>query len=72
MVNNSVFLSQMAWSRLLVFTSVLVYVHAHGRLVLPPNRASLWRFGYNSPPNYDDDGMNCGGFYRQYSVNRGK
>ncbi|CAB3230487.1 unnamed protein product [Arctia plantaginis] len=62
----------MAWSRLLIFTSILVYVHAHGRLVHPPNRASLWRLGYNSPPNYDDDGMNCGGFYRQYSVNRGK
>ncbi|XP_050347827.1 uncharacterized protein LOC126771774 [Nymphalis io] len=56
----------------LVIVSVLVSVAGHGRVLEPPSRASMWRYGFQTKPNYDDDGLNCGGFYRQYNINRGK
>ncbi|KAJ8715291.1 hypothetical protein PYW08_005272 [Mythimna loreyi] len=62
----------MAWSALITLACVVAYAHGHGRLMDPPNRGSIWRFGYNSPANYDDDGLNCGGFSHQWSVNGGK
>lgn len=37
-------------------------VKSHGRLVEPPGRSTMWRFGYKNPPNYDDMGLFCGGF----------
>jgi hypothetical protein len=42
-------------------------VNAHGRLNNPPGRSSAWRFGYNTPINYDDNGLNCGGRHQTYS-----
>ena len=33
----------------------------HGRLVKPPSRGSMWRFGYDTPPNYNDNQLFCGG-----------
>ncbi|XP_060076004.1 uncharacterized protein LOC132555668 [Ylistrum balloti] len=47
-------------------------VRGHGRLLEPPGRASMWRFGYNTPPNYDDNQLFCGGFNRQWKINGGK
>jgi hypothetical protein len=32
----------------------------HGHMKDPPNRASMHRYGYNTPPNYDDDAYWCG------------
>jgi hypothetical protein len=32
----------------------------HGMLMDPVNRSSMWRKGYKTPPNYDDDGLYCG------------
>ncbi|KAK2167115.1 hypothetical protein LSH36_32g20072 [Paralvinella palmiformis] len=44
----------------------------HGRLLEPPSRSSLWRFPNQFPgavPNYDDNGLNCGGrSYQHFSV----
>ena len=64
----------MFWSAVIALSSLVAYAHGHGRLVEPANRASLWRTGLYSdaPANYDDDGLNCGGFYHQYSVNGGR
>lgn len=62
----------MSWRTLIILSCAVIYVQGHGRLSDPPNRGSLWRFGYNSPANYDDDGLNCGGYYTQYSLNGGK
>lgn len=28
----------------------------------PPGRSSMWKYGFNVPENYDDNGLNCGGF----------
>ncbi|CAH2044221.1 unnamed protein product, partial [Iphiclides podalirius] len=47
-------------------------VAGHGRVMEPPSRASAWRFGYPTKSNYDDDGLNCGGFGHQHAVNGGK
>ena len=37
-------------------------VLGHGRLVEPASRNAMWRFKYNNPRNYNDMGLNCGGF----------
>lgn len=34
----------------------------HGRLIEPPSRASMWRYGYNTPVNYLDNQLFCGGY----------
>nr|XP_032518737.1 uncharacterized protein LOC116771122 [Danaus plexippus plexippus] len=57
---------------LLTFSLMVVSVVGHGRVLQPPSRASMWRSGFPTPHNYDDDGLNCGGFYRQYTINKGK
>jgi len=44
----------------------------HGRLLEPPARTSMWRFGFKTPADYTDNGRNCGGFYTQHTVNKGK
>ena len=36
------------------------FVDAHGRLLNPPMRSSLWRYNYSSPVNSDDDFLSCG------------
>jgi hypothetical protein len=40
-------------------------LNAHGRLMNPPSRSSVWRFkefsSYNPPPNYNDMELSCGG-----------
>ncbi|XP_068623737.1 uncharacterized protein [Battus philenor] len=47
-------------------------VRAHGRLVEPPSRASAWRYGFDTPHNYNDHELYCGGFTRQWQRNGGK
>jgi hypothetical protein len=37
-------------------------VAGHGRLLEPVSRASAWRKGYSSPPDYSDSQGFCGGF----------
>ncbi len=33
----------------------------HGTIMDPPGRSSMWRFGYDVPPNYNDNSLYCGG-----------
>jgi len=47
-------------------------VTGHARLVEPPSRASMWRFGYNTPPDYQDNEGFCGGQTVQWTQNGGK
>ncbi|KAK3088238.1 hypothetical protein FSP39_016498 [Pinctada imbricata] len=35
--------------------------YQHGYLEKPPQRSSLWRYGYDTPPNYTDNELYCGG-----------
>jgi hypothetical protein len=37
-------------------------VAGHGRLIKPPSRSSAWRYGFNTPANYNDHELFCGGF----------
>jgi len=37
-------------------------VAGHGRLVEPPSRASMWRYGYATTPDFQDNQLWCGGF----------
>lgn len=45
---------------------------AHGRLMDPPARNSMWRFGFINPVNYNDNEVFCGGFSSQFEKNGGK
>ena len=47
-------------------------VNAHGRMIDPPQRGSMWRFGFDVPPNYNDMSNYCGGISRQWETNGGK
>lgn len=37
-------------------------VESHGRLMDPPARNSMWRFGFPNPVNYNDNELFCGGW----------
>ncbi|XP_035217513.1 uncharacterized protein LOC118190844 [Stegodyphus dumicola] len=54
------------------FSALLIQVWAHGRLLEPPSRSSMWRFGYYTPKNYNDNELFCGGIYVQWQINNGK
>lgn len=50
-----------------------IHVNGHGRLMDPPARNSMWRFGYPNPVNYNDNELFCGGYagssyYNDYLV----
>ena len=47
-------------------------VSPHGRFIEPPSRVSAWRFGFPTLANYNDHESYCGGFTRQWQINRGK
>jgi len=47
-------------------------VRPHGRLIEPPSRSTMWRYGFNTPPNYNDHELYCGGYSRQWRTNEGK
>lgn len=55
-----------------ILPSLVSLVSGHARLVDPPSRASMWRFGFSTPHDYDDTAGNCGGFNTQWAVNDGK
>ncbi|XP_072943597.1 uncharacterized protein [Epargyreus clarus] len=44
----------------------------HGRLMDPPARNSMWRFGFPNPVNYNDNELFCGGYAVQWEQNSGR
>ncbi|CAN7940817.1 unnamed protein product [Ixodes hexagonus] len=46
--------------------------HAHGRLMEPPSRSSMWRMGFKTPKNYNDNELFCGGYSVQWVRNNGR
>ncbi|CAB3371643.1 Hypothetical predicted protein [Cloeon dipterum] len=59
----------------LLFVTTVVsvaYVFGHGFCKNPPNRSSMWRFGYDTPVNYEDSQLWCGGYQAQHGVFGGK
>ncbi|KAH1009354.1 uncharacterized protein LOC109539607 [Dendroctonus ponderosae] len=66
----------MLWTVLLPFflgyVTRTTLVEAHGRLMDPPARNSMWRFGFPNPVNYNDNELYCGGYTVQWEQNEGK
>ncbi|OXA63894.1 uncharacterized protein LOC110853196 [Folsomia candida] len=65
------------WGSVSLFTFLFLAscphsVSSHGRLIEPPSRSSMWRYGFNTTANYNDHELYCGGFARQHQKNRGK
>lgn len=57
----------------LILSSYMIDVcSGHGRLIEPPSRSSAFRFGFPTPPNYNDHELYCGGFERQHKKNGGR
>ncbi|XP_062593332.1 uncharacterized protein LOC134254818 isoform X2 [Saccostrea cucullata] len=56
----------------LLMISLTRLVEGHGRLIDPPSRSSMWRYGYRNPPNYNDNQLYCGGVQIQYEMNNGR
>ncbi|XP_013785525.1 uncharacterized protein LOC106469570 isoform X2 [Limulus polyphemus] len=44
----------------------------HGRLIDPPSRSSMWRYGFPTTPNYNDHELFCGGYQVHWKRNGGK
>ncbi len=47
---------------MLLLVVAVASVYGHGRLLEPPSRASAWRAGFDTPVNWDDNELFCGGF----------
>ncbi|GBP71479.1 hypothetical protein EVAR_103364_1 [Eumeta japonica] len=60
------------YGRWVVWCALWCGASGHGRLVEPPSRASAWRYGFDTPHNYNDHELYCGGFARQWHKNDGK
>ena len=50
----------------------VIGVESHGRLIEPPSRGSMWRYGFDTPRDYNDHECYCGGSGRQWDRNKGK
>jgi hypothetical protein len=48
-------------SVVLVILFMVLGSHQHGMLMDPVNRSSMWRKGYSTPANYEDNQNFCGG-----------
>lgn len=51
--------------KLLLASAILVAglqeIYGHGMVMDPVNRSSAWKKGFNTPINYDDNEIFCGG-----------
>ena len=57
---------------ILLLTLEVPYVLSHGRMMEPPARNTMWRFGFPVKPNYEDSELFCGGIKVQWEDNSGK
>ncbi|XP_064486170.1 uncharacterized protein LOC135398715 [Ornithodoros turicata] len=57
---------------LCAFTWLIQSVEGHGRVIEPPARNVLWRFGYDAPQNFEDSELFCGGIKAQWQDNDGR
>ena len=50
----------------LLLAAFLLYLveetKGHGRLISPAGRSTMWRYGFNTPHNTQDNQLSCGGF----------
>ena len=52
---------------LLVF-GFICEISGHARLIDPPSRASMWRFGFDNPANFNDNEGFCGGYHVSFNI----
>lgn len=57
---------------LISLSSQASLVWGHGRLIEPAARNAAWRYGFDVPPNFDENQQNCGGVGVQWGTNGGK
>jgi len=62
----------MNWVLFLTLSSLANQAWGQGYLFTPPARGTAWRKGFDTPINYSDKEMHCGGFNTQWKVNDGK
>ncbi|XP_015518735.1 uncharacterized protein LOC107223546 [Neodiprion lecontei] len=65
-------LHQTVASSWLIILHLVGGIFGHGMLVDPVNRSSMWRKGYSTPINYNDNENFCGGYAKQWSENSGQ
>jgi hypothetical protein len=46
----------------LIILGQLIEVLSHGHLIDPPARGTAWRYGFDTPKDYNDMELFCGGF----------
>ena len=44
----------------MVLSALPFGVTGHGMMFDPPQRSSMWRFGFDTPVNTEDDFLSCG------------
>lgn len=49
-----------------LLVALVAFVSGHGYTEEPPSRSSMWRFGFQTPVNYDDSQLWCGGYQVRY------
>lgn len=52
--------------------NMIQLVTSHGRMMEPPARNTMWRFGFPTRANYEDSELFCGGIKRQWDDNNGQ
>ncbi|XP_046402637.1 uncharacterized protein LOC124168442 [Ischnura elegans] len=57
---------------LVALTTILSSTEGHGRLMDPAARGTMWRKGFRTPVNYNDNQLNCGGRWSQFGQNGGR
>ncbi|XP_060073235.1 uncharacterized protein LOC132553048 [Ylistrum balloti] len=59
-------------STLFMISQYVDEAEAHGSMVNPAQRSAMWAYGFNTPKNYNYNGLNCGGFVTHWYYNGGK
>jgi hypothetical protein len=62
----------LAWREVLIIFQLIDFCYSHGRMLDPPQRGSMWRFGFNVPVNYNDMSNYCGGKDNQWTSQNGR
>lgn len=71
-LSQSLFNMVTMWKELILVCLTFTQIDGHGRLMDPPSRNAMWRFGFGTPINYSDNEVFCGGVGIQYKKNKGK
>ncbi|KAF8764480.1 hypothetical protein HNY73_022546 [Argiope bruennichi] len=60
------------WTIISIWLQLPILVWSHARLMIPPSRSSMWRLGFPTKRNFNDNALYCGGIQIQWQRNGGK